>query len=341
MNWFVWRQHRKQFLVFGVLLALFAGILIPTGIQFWNTYQHALSTCAQHPQALSCSDLADSLFTSQTDGFIKIGAVLGTFALPVLLGLFIGSPLIAREYEEGTNKLAWTQSVSRHKWLTTKLIWALAFACIYGIVLAILATWWSRSLNALAQYRFIPGHFETQGLMPVAYSLFFTSIAFMAGAWFRKTLLAMAITFGVFVLSTATFAQLIRPHYMTPVTVTSSMGPSAVQHKIPTGAWVLSRDIVDSKGKVFDSFDIANMPPQCQKFTQNIQISDSSRAAKAKLAGGDPVDDCLNQAGYHQTATYQPSYRYWDFQRIEAGIYLGMATVAVAATYLLVLRRDA
>jgi len=341
MNWFAWRQHRKQFLVFGLLLAMFAALLVPTGMHYWHSYQQALTDCAQHPAVYSCNGLTDILFTSQLDGFVRIAVVLGTFGLPILVGLFIGSPLLAKEYEEGTNKLAWTQAVSRRKWLTTQLMWSFGFALLYGVLLAILVTWWSRTINAFALNRFVQGHFETQGLMPVAYSVFFTAIGIMMGAWFRKTLLALAITFGVFVLCMASFANWIRPHYMAPVTVTSPLGPGAIFDKIPQGAWVINRgDIVDNHGHV-RTFDFPNFPPQCQRLTQDIQVPNNSQAAKVKATGGDPVDACLNAAGYHQIAKYQPSYRYWDFQRIEAGIYLGMTTVAVTVVYWLVLKRDA
>jgi len=341
MNWFVFRQHRKQFLIFAILLAAFAALLIPTGIHYWNTYQNALTTCIHNPGTPSCSDLHDSLFTGQADGFVMIAVVLGTFGLPILTGLFIGSPLIAREYEEGTNQLAWTQSVSRRKWLTTKITWALGFALLYGILLTLLVTWWSRSLNALTHYRFIQGHFETQGLMPVAYSVFFTAVGLMTGAWFRKTLVSFAVTFGIFVLCMASFANWIRPHYMTPVTVTSQIGPGAIFDKIPDGAWVLSRgDLLNKSGQEV-SFDLPNFPPACQKLTLDIKVPNNSQAAKLKAAGGDPVDACLNQAGFRQLAKYEPAYRYWDFQRIEAGIYLGLTSLAVGGTYWLVLKRDA
>jgi len=47
MNWLAWRQHRKQFLVVGIILALFVAFMIPTGLNFWHTYQTALSTCGK------------------------------------------------------------------------------------------------------------------------------------------------------------------------------------------------------------------------------------------------------------------------------------------------------
>jgi ABC-type transport system involved in multi-copper enzyme maturation permease subunit len=341
MNWFAWRQHRKTFLIFVVFLIAFAAFAIPTGNHFWHVYQHALSTCAQNPATPSCSDLGNSLF--QGDGVVVDAVILAGFAAPILVGLFLGSPLLAREYEEGTNKLAWTQSTSRRKWLTTKLGWALVFAALYGLAITLLITWWSRTLNTLGQNRFDTSEFDIQGLMPVAYAIFFTAIGFTMGAWFRKTLVALAVTFGVFVLCMASFGQWVRPHYMAPVTVTAPMGPQELDSKVPSGAWALSRNIVDKNGRTFDSFTFNNMPASCQALIQQAQTGTPGQGIRVKVVPGSPdaIDSCLNAAGYHQVATYQPSYRYWDFQRIEAGIYLGMAALAVAATYWLVLKRDA
>jgi hypothetical protein len=79
------------------------------------------------------------------------------------------------------------------------------------------------------------------------------------------------------------------------------------------------------------------MPAQCGALLENTRGGGINISAKQS----NPVTDCLNQAGYHELAVYQPSYRYWDFQRIEAGIYLAMATLATGVTYWLVLRRDA
>ena len=37
--------------------------------------------------------------------------------VPLLAGVFWGGPLIAREIEQDTHRLAWTQSISRGRWL--------------------------------------------------------------------------------------------------------------------------------------------------------------------------------------------------------------------------------
>ena len=39
----------------------------------------------------------------------------------MVVGVFWGAPMIARELEAGTSRLVWTQSVTRTRWLATKL----------------------------------------------------------------------------------------------------------------------------------------------------------------------------------------------------------------------------
>ena len=340
MNWFVWRQHRKQFLVFGLILLAFGALVILTGNHYWHEYQHALASCAKNPANPSCSDLSSSL--SYSYGAILRVVYVGALGVPLLLGFFLGSPLFSREYEEGTNKLVWTQSVSRRKWLTTKLTWAVLFAALYGLAISLLVTWWARTPNALDHSRFDTGQFDVQGMMPFVYSVFFTTIGFTMSAWFRKTLIALAVTLALFTAFQASVGEWIRPHYMTPVTVTAPMGPGEVDSKIPVGSWVLLRDIVDKNGHQFDGFSPATMPAQCQALLEQAKGGDSGAIAiKVTPKDGDVIDNCLNDAGYHQIAKYQPAYRFWDFQRIEASIYLVLSAIAVAITYIVVLIRDA
>lgn len=178
-------------------------------------------------------------------------------------------------------------------------------------------------------------------IVPVAFGLFTVAVGIMFGAWFRRTMLALGVTLGFVIAIAIVMPVVIRPHYMTPVTVTSPMGPE-YQNMVPKGAWVLSRNIANQNGQaVGDIFPAA--PTQCQQIIQQMQVRSGNGqiAIKVTPGAGNPVDTCLNKAGWHQTETYQPSYRYWDFQRIETVIYLGLAAIVIAATYWLVLKRDA
>lgn len=345
MNWFAWRQHRKQFLIMAILVVLYAALVIPTGLHFWHTYQQTLANCAKNPATPSCSDIGSNLFQSSIDQLLFRMIPLATVLMPVLFGMFWGAPFMAKEYADGTNNLAWTQSVSRRKWLSIKMLWIYGATIILMGAFAALCTWWSNTPNTLNDNRFGGNlFFDSQGIVPIAYGIFAVAYGILFGAWFRKLMIAVGLTLGLFiVVAMIVIPNFARTHYMTPVTVTSQMGPDAIDAKVPTDAWVTSRDILDKNGHRFNSFDLTDMPPQCQQIIQQSQVSGDHHAVRIKAAvgGADPIDACLNQAGYHQVATYQPSYRYWDFQRIEAGIYVALSAIAVGATYWVVLKRDA
>lgn len=347
MNWFVWRQSRKSFLILGLFLAIYATVAIPTGIHFWHVYQQMLADCKLNPANPTCTGLStSSLFPTVTDRLL-VGLIPSTVLfLPITLGVFWGAPLLAKEYAEGTNSLVWTQSVSRRKWLSIKLVWTLMATALFMTAFAALVTWWLRPSNALDVDRFSNGNvFGIEGMVPVAVSLFAVSYGILFGAWFKKVMVAVGITLALFVIvAHIVVPNLLRPNYAKPITVTSPMGPKYANANIPTGAWVTSQIIHNGSGHavVGDIFPAA--PPQCQKVIQEQSgpaPNGSGIAIKIRAGSGDPIDACLNSAGWHQVSTYQPSYRYWDFQRIETGIYLGLTALAVGATYWLVLKRDA
>ena len=57
--------------------------------------------------------------------------------VPALIRLFWGAPLVSRELETGAFRLAWTQSVTRTRWLAVKLAAAgLAAMAVAGLVVA-------------------------------------------------------------------------------------------------------------------------------------------------------------------------------------------------------------
>ncbi len=42
--------------------------------------------------------------------------------MPALIGAFIGAPVLAREFETGTFRYAWTQGFGRWRWTLAKLV---------------------------------------------------------------------------------------------------------------------------------------------------------------------------------------------------------------------------
>ena len=66
----------------------------------------------------ACQDAVNTF--NGLDNFLSNGIILQVF--PVLIGAFIGAPLLAREMETGTFRYAWTQGFGRWRWTLAKLV---------------------------------------------------------------------------------------------------------------------------------------------------------------------------------------------------------------------------
>jgi hypothetical protein len=133
-------------------------------------------------------------------------------------GHIASAPLVAREIETGTGQFAWTQAVTRRRWLAVKVGWLLLAALAWGGAVGALVTWWPGPKNAAYANAFSPGSFDVQGIMPAAYSLFAMALGIAAGTLIRRVLPALGVTlFGYFGVRLAIMGW-IRWHYMTPVT---------------------------------------------------------------------------------------------------------------------------
>src|SRR5215469_12778574 len=55
------------------------------------------------------------------DGTVRLWLSVLVVVVPGILGMFCGAPLVAGELESGSFRLAWTQDVSRVRWLALRL----------------------------------------------------------------------------------------------------------------------------------------------------------------------------------------------------------------------------
>ena len=210
MNWLLWRQHRGQVFVTLVGTGLFAVAVVLTGVHMAHIYKNSLATCT----ANGTCNLVGNLFSGY--GAI-IDLVHLSIALPVMLGTFVGATLVAREREHATNVLVWTQTVTRRRWLYSKIAAVLAGTVIASAVVSALVTWWSNTPNALDGNRFEGAQFDTQNVLPIALAIFAVALGIAAGCILRRTLPALATTVGVYVGVRLLVAVYLRPHYLKPI----------------------------------------------------------------------------------------------------------------------------
>ena len=333
MTWLTWRQFRAQAITGAAVLAALAIALGITGPHLAHLYASSgLATCQAHG---NCGSLVTA-FTEQVKAgtiyellfILCIGLML---AAPAVIGVFWGAPLVAREIEAGTFRLAWNQSVTRTRWLAVKLgLIGLASMATVAL-LSLMVTWWAGPIDRAAGLpggrdgssginRFAPLLFASRGIAPIAYALFAFVLGVTVGVLIRRTVPAMAVTLAIFAAVQIAMPLLVRPHLVPAVRATSAFNPATLvsmtnsgnggQLKVTgavhlPGAWVLSNQTVTPAGHEFDG----PAPAACVKTT--VPFSQCTAA--------------LGRLGLRQVVTYQPASRYWAFQGYEAAIFVVLA----------------
>ncbi len=325
MTWLVWRQYRAQGAIAAALLAAAAAVILADGYQIASHWHSILATCSGNTACLRQTPLVTG-----TLGDLPYLSLI----VPTVLGILWGAPLVAHELETRTSDFAWTQSVTRTRWLTVKAGWLLLAAAACGGTITALTTWWSGPDNAQHASAFEPGHFDTQGIVPIGYAVFAMALGIAAGTVARRTLPAIAVTLGGFIALRLVISDFVRQHYMAAVTtyyhVTRSFTP-------PGQAWMLAQGAVSKTGRVVPTGwgDLyPALPASCRQFLPGTPGAKSGASLNA-------VFSCMQAHGWRGFATYQPAGRCWPFQGIETGIYVLLAAALIAVTFVIVRRRDA
>jgi hypothetical protein len=317
MIWVTWAQHRREALVSGIILAVAAALLVITGLIMLADFQSSgAASCAPaagpavgvFAAGTSCEPVVGS-FSSRWLSLTQT-ASLALMTLPVLLGVFIAAPLLSREFEQRTHLFAWSQSITKLRWVLVKLGLLAAVVLITATALTVLVIWWHSPLDR-GFYGGPWAAFDVQGLAPIGYAVFALSLGTLAGLVFRRTIPAMALTLFVFVGVRILIAQ-VRPHFMTAVT------GSALDVK--QGSWLVSANYYSDAQGHRVSFEQVN------------QMVSVFAATAPKTFNGSAVMDYLHQQGISLLTDYQPPDRFWTFQLIEAALFLGLAIVLFAVS---------
>ena len=325
MTWVTWRQYRYQGALAAALFAALAVVLLFTGLHAAHVWHSALTGCARNG---TCASLAGSGLSLSSPAFLTL--VVATSAVPLLPGLFWGAPMVASELESGTHQFAWTQSITRRRWLAVRAGWLLLAAAVLAGAVSATVTWWSGPDNALNADAFQVNRFDITGIVPVGYAVFAMALGICAGTLLRRTLPALAVTLAGFAGLRALTALWLRLHYVTPVTVYYKLTAPF----IPTGSYLgIAQGIIGPDGQTavlndgVPSYDGVPIPAAClhAAATPNPQA---------------PLP-CLAAHGYRGYVTFQPASRFWAFQGIETGIFVVLAAILLGVTFWVLKRRDA
>ncbi|MFG2285933.1 ABC transporter permease subunit [Streptomyces sp. NPDC048595] len=188
LPWLVWHRHRA-FLRTGLLVTVAACALF--------AYQRigVMEFLDLKGAAPDADGQLSNEFHNRFGSAFDLDVSLLQFA-PLVVGIFLGAPLIAAEQEHGTLKLVTTQSVSRGRWIAATLSLPLAVAALCTTLLSAAFTWlWTPARDLALQGDWLAGGaFETTGPIPVARTLFLAACGIAIGMLVKRTVPAMAAT---------------------------------------------------------------------------------------------------------------------------------------------------
>jgi hypothetical protein len=313
MTWLTWRQFRIPALSVFAALVLIGVVLAITG-----------------PELVGRTNFSDQ------DALFG-GTILVLYLLPAVIGVFWGVPMITRELESGTHSLVWNQTVTRKRWLTTKLGFGLLTAMVAAGLLGWAVSWWASPIDALAAQqtdrgmlsRIAPVVFGARGIVPIGYAAFALALGVAVGMLLKRTVAAMAVTLVVLAAVLLVVPNFVRPYLLPPQQMTVAIvgdditnitgdenGVQEIGVRNPAGAWVLANETVDPAG---------NLASPLPDFVRN---------CLPRPGGPIPergnVEQCMGQLGahgYQQRLTYQPGSRFWPLQWLELALYLAMTAL--------------
>lgn len=319
MIWLTWRQHRLEGLITALVVAAVAGLvgsLVVSAQPLLDQLNH------------SCVIVFDD---SCGRALIAFNAKFGTFqqplyltflVLPVLSGMFIGAPLLAREFEQGTDEIVWTQGVTRRRWLIVKLAILGSATIVMAGILAVAGQEWSTAVpdNSYGQWR----AFDVQGPEVAAYALFSFALGVAAGAAIGRTVPAMAVVIVGFLAVRAAIA-IARRNFLPPVTTELSGPLLSGQGQ----AWLIGdQQPVDLQGNTISAGQFDQVTNACL------------HPATGVVPGNFNLQGCWHDHGIKVLQTYQPADRFPLFQGIETAIFV-LAAIALLSFAVWLVRRRA
>ena len=327
MAWVTWRQHRLALAGTATLLGALAAWLWLTGLQLDHAYS-AATAC--HPaSSIACIHLINSF--NAMDDFLANGGILQ--AVPVLIGAFVGAPVLARELETGTFRYAWTQGLGRWRWTLAKLVLLAVAVTAAAEAFSVLVSWYyqpyfvagNQNVSLSEMTPFFPGLFDLRGVAFAAWTLAAFAIGALAGMLIRRVVPAIAATLAVYAALAFATALWLRERYMTPLLTSKS--------NLPSTAWLVNQ--------WYDKGGRFAFPAQGSQLVGAVsRLCPAPRVNSNGVSVVSPAQ-CLAQHGYTLWTSYQPGSRFWPFQWIEGGWLLALSVLLIAATVWLVRRRAA
>lgn len=339
LAWVSWRQHRATLIGLGLFLGATAVGLLIAGLKVHQLNDYALRVGCPTAAVMTAKCRAPL----RPFGFGWIATYQAQLQLllplvPVVIGMFLGAPLLAREWAAGTSRFAWTQEAGRFRPIMTKIV-LLGLGVLAAAALIGWLTQWSAqpiAARSLDYDSWNPALFNATPVTEASLALLGFAAGILAGALTRRVVPAMAVT--AVVLLTFTVFSYDKVHYwllsfglrrsqdvalgvQANVGISTGTGSVVNIHAVarprvpgPAGSWLNQGWYTGPDGRQL------------------------SQAAAAYLQFRSGLMARLHDSFW---VTYQPGDHYWLFQSVQGGAELLLAVIFGALAVWLVQRRKA
>lgn len=245
---------------------------------------------------------------SASNGFAGLGAGLLIF-LSFAAAVFLGVPIVAREVERGTSRLAWSMAPSRMRWFLARMLPILVVLAVVTFLAGVAA---DRFASAASQDPDLSNSFNLfgfRGLLIASRAVFIFAVAVAVGAIVARALPAVIITA---VVATIGLAGGERVHTM-----------------------ILRSEAVAIP---FDQNDNGGGQSGDMYFEQQFVLPDGRLVGWQYFDGSEPVDENGNPT-YPMVSIVVPGERYRFVETREAVVLAGGSLAALILAGFVVSRR--
>jgi ABC-2 family transporter protein len=338
--WIAWRYQRAVAYVLAALALVIVGFAVVTGV-IEHHYMTEFMGAPCHGSELVFAAGGDycgrlvSLYARSANSNVYV-KVAGNAIAPVV-GVVLGLLALANELDHRTSRLAWTQSISRSRWLTAKVAVGAASVTIILVPTAIVLSWWNGTIGD--NDVFARQNFGTAGWDLVAYGLFMFALTVLLGAVIRRVGWTLAAAVVLFLAVALVVPTKVREHLVAPTVHWYSIGATLGKGTVasyaepyPENAWLLVSGIAPRSAVGLPTWneivrtdnDLGHCMSKYPRNTHDEVVAVQSR--------------CYRTLHVENVSVYISSNQFWTLQLREGLLYLAFGMILLGGTWVYVRR---
>jgi hypothetical protein len=325
-------QHRAALVTIFVAFVVFAIAIVIGRDAVSASYANYLAAgCTlAHPNNLQVCVNASNQF-ADIPSFTPL--IVGLRLFPLVIGAFIGAPLVAREMESGTYRFAWTQGVGRVRLLIVTLAMLAMIVTPVAVALGFLLGGWYihpyAVINIAVGSHWQSGLFTTTWWMTPVWTLFALAIGTLVGAVVKRTVAAIATTavviggvliaVGLYVTRIFDIGAVASSRILLNGMNSGPLNSMAVRGEGPAGSWLVRAWYTGPGGQVLGIKAANRVGLHLDSLLESTGGANNPDAAKRWLA--------LHH--YKYWVSYQPADHFWILQAVVGLVVLALTLLCV------------